>query len=142
MASFSGVRPFLFLSSLQYNFSSALMSAFLQENNYSTFRSCAWMILGKPVSAVFTFPYICQMVGWAILARCLALAFHVPGKKRAMLCRQASLKTFIAAELQLELRFSCSELIRLSSKCLSAGCITNNGANICCRELCTGTELC
>lgn len=82
------------------------------------------------------------MIGWVILAHFLALALQVPGKKHARLYRYASLKTFIAAESRLELRFNCSELIRLSSKCLSAGCIINNGANICCRELCTGTVLC
>lgn len=45
------------------------------------------MILRKTVSAVFTFLYICQMVGWAILAHFLALALQVPGKKCARLCR-------------------------------------------------------
>lgn len=39
------------------------------------------MILRKPVSAVFTFLCLCQMVGWAILAHFLALAPQVPGKK-------------------------------------------------------------
>lgn len=82
---------------------------------------------------------ICQMVGWAILAHFCALAFLVPGKREKK-PKQNNMegcldKPFSKPSLQSNQSQrweSCSELIRLSSKCLSSGCIINSSANICC----------